>query len=191
MTISWGAVCRAKQGQLVSGDIYLVQEYSAGQVIAAVIDGLGGGSEAAHAARLAEQTLLSSPELPLQELTRRSHAALHGTRGAVIGVLRLELDNSVAAYVGVGNIGMQVYSRQPIKPISKNGIIGFRLPTLLELRYVYDPGDIFVLYSDGISSQFAQDGTIDIKQPPQQLAERVLASYGKLSDDATVVVIKT
>jgi hypothetical protein len=48
-----------------------------------------------------------------------------------------------------------------------------------------------VLYSDGISSQFAQDGTIDIKQPPQQLAEHVLASYGKLSDDATVVVIKT
>jgi hypothetical protein len=109
----------------------------------------------------------------------------------VIGVLRLELASSQATYVGVGNIGVQVYSRQPIKPISKNGILGFRLPTLLELRYVYDPGDIFVLYSDGVSSNFAQDGKIDIKQPPQRMAEQILETYGKHTDDATVVAVKT
>lgn len=191
MTIAWGAVCRAKQGQIVSGDVYLVHEYGEGQLIASVIDGLGGGEEAARAARLAHQMLLQYPDYPLQELIRRSHAALHGTRGAVIGLLRLELTNSIASYVGVGNIGMQVYSRQPIKPISKNGILGFRLPTLLELRYVYDPGDIFVIYSDGVSTHFAQDGKINIKQPAQNLAEQVLATYGKLNDDATVVAIKT
>src|ERR1700682_794522 len=48
----------------------------------------------------------------------------------------------LAPAVGVGNIGGQASARQPTKPISKNGILGFRLPTLLELRYVYDPGDI-------------------------------------------------
>ena len=191
MTIAWGAVCRAKQGQVVSGDVYLVHEYGEGQLIASVIDGLGGGEEAARAARLAHQMLLQYPDYPLQELIRRSHAALHGTRGAVIGLLRLELASSIASYVGVGNIGMQVYSHQPIKPISKNGILGFRLPTLLELRYVYDPGDIFVIYSDGVSTHFAQDGKINIKQPAQGLAEQVLATYGKLNDDATVVAIKT
>jgi len=86
---------------------------------------------------------------------------------------------------------MQVYSRQMIKPISKNGILGFRLPTLLELHYIYDPGDIFVLYSDGVSSRFALDGQIDIRQPPQRIADQILAAYGKHIDDATVVVIKT
>lgn len=191
MTIAWGAVCRAKQGQLVSGDIYLVHEYGMGSLIATVIDGLGGGEEAARAARAAEQVLQQYPDYPLQELIRRSHAALHGTRGAVIGLLRLESSACVASYVGVGNIGMQVYSRQPIKPISKNGILGFRLPTLLELRYSYDPGDIFVIYSDGISNHFTQDTKIEIKQPPQILAEQVLTLYGKYSDDATVVVVKT
>lgn len=191
MTIAWGAVCRAKQGQVVSGDVYLVHEYGAGQLIASVIDGLGGGEEAARAAWLAHEVLLQYPDYPLQELIRRSHAALHGTRGAVIGLLRLELASSMASYVGVGNIGMQVYSRQPIKPISKNGILGFRLPTLLELRYVYDPGDIFVIYSDGVSAHFAQDGQINIKQPAQGMAEQVLGAYGKLNDDATVVAIKT
>ena len=191
MTIAWGGVCRAKQGQQVSGDVYFVQEYADGLVLASVIDGLGGGVEAERAARLAAQVLKQSPEAPLQDLIRRSHAALHSTRGAVIGLLRLDLAAAQAAYVGVGNIGVQVYSRQPIRPISKNGILGFRLPSLLELRYSYDPGDLFVIYSDGVSNHFTQDATIDLKQPPQRMAEQVLAQYGKLSDDATVVVIKT
>jgi negative regulator of sigma-B (phosphoserine phosphatase) len=191
VTISWGAVCRAKQGQIVSGDVYLMSEYNDNSVLATVIDGLGGGAEAERAARLAAEIIEQYPEYPLQELIRRSHAALHSTRGAVIGLLRLDLIGCSASYVGVGNIGLQVYSRQPIKPISKNGILGFRLPTLLELRYVYDPGDVFVLYSDGVSAHFAQDATIDLKGPPQLMAEHILTKYGKLIDDATVVVIKT
>ncbi len=191
MTWSWGAVCRAKQNQLVSGDIYVVQEHGEGLVLAAIVDGLGGGEEAARAARAAVQVINEHSDWPLQDLMHRSHAALHSTRGAVIGLLRLDQQSHKASYVGVGNIGMQVYSRQMIKPISKNGILGFRLPTLLELHYVYDPGDIFVLYSDGVSSRFALDGQIDIRQPPQHIADQILAAYGKYIDDATVVVIKT
>ena len=191
MSITWGAVCRAKQGQSISGDVYVVREYAEGQVLISIIDGLGGGIEAERAARLAAQLLEQYPDYPLQDLIRRSHTALHSTRGAVIGVLRLEQASSQATYVGVGNIGVQVYSRQPIKPISKNGILGFRMPSLLELRYVYDPGDIFVLYSDGVSSSFAQDSKIDIKQSPQRMAEQILETYGKHIDDATVVAVKT
>lgn len=191
MTWTWGAVCRAKQNQTVSGDLYVVQEHGEGRLIVAVVDGLGGGEEAARAARAAEQVIRQHPEWPLQELVQRSHVALHSTRGAVIGLLRLDTQGHKVNYVGVGNIGAQVYSRQTIKPISKNGILGFRLPTLLELHYTYDPGDIFVLYSDGVSSRFALDGKIDIRQPPQHIAEQILELYGKTIDDATVVVIKT
>ena len=191
MSITWGAVCRAKQGQSISGDVYVVREYAEGQALISIIDGLGGGIEAERAARLAAQLLEQYPDYPLQDLIRRSHTALHSTRGAVIGILRLEQASNHATYVGVGNIGVQVYSRQPIKPISKNGILGFRLPSLLELRYVYDPGDIFVLYSDGVSSSFAQDSKIDIKQPPQRMTEQILETYGKHIDDATVVAVKT
>ena len=191
MTISWGAVCRAKQGQVVSGDVYLVCEYGEDTVLVALIDGLGGGEEAERAARLAAETIQQHVTAPLQELLRRAHTALHATRGAVIGVLRLEQAAAQASYVGVGNIGVRVYSRQPIKPISKNGIVGFRLPSLLELRYAYDPGDLFVLYSDGVSSSFALDNKISLRQPPQRMAEQVLEQYGKQNDDATVVVVQT
>lgn len=191
MNIAWGAYNRAKQGQSISGDAWLVAPLNGSGILAAVVDGLGGGEEAARAARLAETIFRERAERPLQELIRISHEALHTTRGAVVGLLRLDPIQSNASYIGVGNIGVYVYSRKPIKPISKNGILGYRLPTLLELTYTYDPGDLFVLYSDGVSSQFAQDLHLDIRQPPQALAEQIVQIYGKQSDDATVVVIQT
>lgn len=191
MNIIWGACNRAKQGHSISGDAWMVAPLNDNGILAAVIDGLGGGEEAAHAARLAEGVFRERAERPLQEIIRVSHEALHATRGAVVGLLRLNPAQSSASYIGVGNIGIYVYSRKPIKPISKNGILGYRLPTLLELTYTYDPGDLFVLYSDGISSQFAQDLSLDIRQPPQALAEQIVRTYGKHSDDATVVVVQT
>ncbi len=190
MTLTWGSVCRAKQGQTVSGDVYIVEE-TGSSILISVIDGLGGGEEAARAANLAADAFRRHRSLPLQELVKLAHTDLHATRGAVVGLLKLDLQGSQASYVGVGNIGAQVYSRRSIKPISKNGILGFRLPNLLELHYTYDQGDLFVLYSDGISSQFAHDVKVDIAQPPQQLAERIIELYGKHTDDATVLVVKT
>lgn len=64
------------------------------------------------------------------------------------------------------------------------------MPTLLELHYQYNSGDTFVLYSDGISGRFSQDEKLDRMMNPQQMAEAILDSYGKTSDDATVVVVR-
>ena len=191
MTYMWGAVCRAKAGQTISGDVYLVREHGTGQLLASIIDGLGGGEEAAKAARVAEAVMQQHPDWQLQALIRQSHEAMHSTRGAVIGILRLDPQGQRVNYVGVGNIGIHVYSRQPIKPISKNGILGFRLPTLLEMHYTYEPGDTFILFSDGISARFAQDDAVDLHQTPQAISESILERYGKTIDDATVVTIKT
>lgn len=191
MTVIWGAVNRPKHGQSISGDTYLVLEYGQNEFLVAVIDGLGGGEEASHAAELAALVLREHPALPLEELVRRSHNALRSTRGAVIAVLRMYPGVRQVGYIGVGNIGVQVYSSLQIKPISKNGILGYRMPpTLLNMNYTYNSGDTFVLYSDGISGRFSMDGKIDASLPPQELAQSVLDLYGKSNDDATVVVVR-
>ncbi len=190
MSVSWGAVCRPKKGQAVSGDVFLVEQFDPHGLHIAVIDGLGGGEEAARAAHAAAAVIRAHPMTEPLDLIRQSHTALHGTRGAVIGILTLNLLQHAVTYVGVGNIGVQVYSSYSIKPISKNGILGYRLPQLLKLTYTYNSGDTFVVYSDGISSRFALDTQIHQSQPPQELAELILERYGKLSDDATVVVVR-
>lgn len=190
MTVSWGAVCRPKQGQSVSGDTYVVEPYSEHGLLVAVIDGLGGGEAAAHAANKAAAVVRKHPGLDLADLTRMVHDELHSTRGAVMGLLALDTRQRKATYVGVGNISTQIYSREPIKPISKNGILGYRLPQLLKLSYSYNFGDTFVLYSDGVSSRFSLDNTLDPRHPPQTLAETILRLHGKTSDDATIVVVR-
>jgi len=190
MSVSWGAACRPKQGQTVSGDIYLVEPFGPSGLQVAVIDGLGGGQEAARAADGAAMVIRNRPNSDALDLIRLAHTALHNTRGAVIGLLTLNLQERIATYVGVGNIGVQVYSSHSIKPISKNGILGYRLPQLLKLTYTYNFGDTFVLYSDGISSRFSLDSQLNSSQPPQDFAQLILERYGKMSDDATVVVVR-
>ncbi|MBA3469689.1 MAG: SpoIIE family protein phosphatase [Herpetosiphonaceae bacterium] len=191
MKLTWGAHIRAKGGQQVSGDGYDVIE-GKGSRLLTIVDGLGGGVEAARPTALALDVLRANPDKPLKELIERCHTALHGTRGAVIGLLRLEENNQRASYIGVGNIGIHVVSDQMIKPISKNGILGHRqLPTLLEMTYTYNIGDLFMLYSDGISTRVISDSALN--HPPADLkvlAVDLLERYGKTIDDATVLVAK-
>lgn len=190
MSVSWGVVVRPKQGQSVSGDMYVVEPFTPHGLQVAVIDGLGGGEEAAKAAAGAVQVIRANPAQDATELMRRSHLALHGTRGAVLALLTFNLALRSVSFVGVGNIGIQVYSALPIKPISKNGIVGYRLPHLLKLAYSYNFGDTFVLYSDGVSSRFGLDTSLDQSMEPQLLAETILRLHGKTSDDATVLVVR-
>ncbi|MEI8307343.1 MAG: SpoIIE family protein phosphatase [Chloroflexales bacterium] len=190
MSVSWGAACRPKEGQSVSGDVFVVEPFDASGLQVAVIDGLGGGIEAAHAAEGAATVIRARLDSEPLDLIRLAHTALHNTRGAVIGILTFDLLHRSVTYVGVGNIGAQVYSSQSIKPISKNGILGYRLPHLLKMTYAYNFGDTFVLYSDGISSRFGLDTHVNHNQPPQMFADLILSRYGKMNDDATVVVVR-
>jgi serine/threonine protein phosphatase PrpC len=191
MNIEWGAACRPKQGQHISGDIYVVQETRNGQFLVGVIDGLGGGIEASQAATAAAEIVHANSDIPLSEIFRKVHVALRSTRGAVMALLRLENNQHKAEYTGVGNIGIQVHSNYSIKPISKNGILGYRLPSLLHLHYTFDVGDTFVLYSDGISSRFNLGNSIDLTLAPQSLADTILLQHGKTIDDVTVVVVRS
>ncbi len=188
--IEWGAAIRPKAGQTVSGDAYAMHHHES-RIVASVIDGLGGGVEAARAAGAAVQSLEKNVGWSPRAQMEAMHSALHGTRGAVIAIMQIDLERPAIQFVGVGNIGVHVYTRQAIKPISRNGIVGFRMPSLLELSYVYEPGDVIVMYSDGVSSRFWQDARLDLRQPARLLADQLLATYGKTTDDATVLVIKT
>lgn len=191
MNAEWGAVCRPKSGQTISGDTYLVQPFGTNELLVAVIDGLGGGEQAAHAAHGAAKVFRENPDRDPLDLVRQAHQALQGTRGCVAALLTVNLERRSLMYVGVGNIGTYVIGNPAIKPISKNGIIGYRLPQLLKLSYTYNSGDTFVLYSDGISSKFALDGSVQPLSPPQYFAETILQRHGKSNDDATVLVLRT
>lgn len=185
-----GVAERPKAGQSISGDAYFVQNGGPTALIA-VIDGLGGGESAAEAAQKAMGAIEANPDQPLNMIMNAAHKACQGTRGAVIGLLRLDLAAHTADYVGVGNIGIYVVSQHVIKPLSRNGIVGYRMPNLHEQHAAYDAGDTFILFSDGISLKFADAPLMHEALEPQPMAERILHEFGKTIDDATVVIVKT
>jgi serine/threonine protein phosphatase PrpC len=185
-----GVAERPKAGAIVSGDSYLIKNGSTDALIA-VIDGLGGGVAAAEAAKKAYDAIDTHADRPLPMIMQAAHTACVGTRGAVVGLLRLDLATHEASYVGVGNIGIYVVSQHIIKPLSRNGIVGYRMPSLVEQKAKYDGGDTFILFSDGISMRFSEAPLMSEALEPQPLADRILEVFGKSIDDATVVVVKT
>ncbi len=189
--MAFGIVHRPKPGCLISGDAYWIQETEEAALLC-LVDGLGSGEGAAAAAQAAIRCVEANSTLPLRGILSQCHQALKGTRGVVMALLRLNFAQKVMAFIGVGNIGIHVRSTAAIKPISGNGIVGYRLPRLQEFTYPYTPGDLLVLHTDGISSYFTLDGTLEEEeaQDVQAMAEAIARRFGKESDDLTVLVAR-
>ncbi len=188
--MNYGIVHRPKPSRDVSGDAYLITEQK-DKVLIALVDGLGSGQAAAQASRKAVQCIKENSTLALGDIIRKCHQVLKGTRGAVMMLMHVDLAAEEVAFMGVGNVGVQVRSAKPIKPISKNGIVGYRLPRLQEFRYGYTPGDLFVLHSDGISSRFILNNPEGWNMDdPQALAEEIAQRFGKDNDDLTIIIAR-
>jgi negative regulator of sigma-B (phosphoserine phosphatase) len=189
--MEFGIVYRPKSGRSVSGDAYLIKEEDEATLIC-LVDGLGSGEGAAEAAQAAIGCVEVNGTLSLSDIMAKCHQALKGTRGAVIALTRISFAESTVTFVGVGNIGVHVRSTALIKPISKNGIVGYRLPRLKEFVYPYTPGDLFVLHTDGISNRFTLDNAVWMQeaQDVQILADEIARNFGKENDDITVIIAR-
>src|SRR6185295_6176572 len=101
--IDWGVATRPLPGEVVCGDLHLLKPIRDG-VLAAVVDGLGHGNEAAIAAKTAVTVLERHADEPLTALVKRCHEALTKTRGVVMTVATLRSFENQLAWLGVGNV---------------------------------------------------------------------------------------
>jgi negative regulator of sigma-B (phosphoserine phosphatase) len=161
-------------------------------VLVAVVDGLGHGPEAAEAAAQAVRTLESHPEQPVSSLVKRCHEALRGTRGAVMSLASYSARDSTMMWLGVGNVegvllrrpGTMHDGRESL--LLRGGVLGRRLPVLTAAVIPVRWGDILILATDGIRSEFARD--VIVTDPVQRIADRILTEHRKGTDDALVLV---
>jgi serine/threonine protein phosphatase PrpC len=188
--MQYGAVVRSKPGNAISGDTFLFCGDRQATLVA-LIDGLGAGQDAYTAAQRARVCVRQHPDLPLTDLLARCHESLRGTRGAVIMLMRVDHDRDTVSFAGVGNVGVRAFSRAPIAPLSRYGIVGYRLSNVRGYSYPYTAGDVFILYSDGIATGFTVDEhwVRDPGTDLQQVAEQIADDFGK-DDDLTVVIVR-
>jgi negative regulator of sigma-B (phosphoserine phosphatase) len=162
-------------------------------VLVAVVDGLGHGPEAAAAAAQAVRTLESHPEQPVISLAKQCHEALRSTRGAVMSLASYSARESTMIWLGVGNV--EGVLLRPDKKhdrheslLLRGGVLGTQLPTLTAAVIPVRWGDILILATDGIRSEFARD--VIVTDPVQTIADRILAEHIKGTDDALVLVLR-
>jgi serine/threonine protein phosphatase PrpC len=191
--IDWGVAGFALAGEAESGDLHLVKPVPVG-VLVAVVDGLGHGAEAAQAARAAVTTLDQHAPEPVLELVERCHQALGRTRGAVMSLAVLDHHTRTMTWLGIGNVEGVLLSADPANRaaraslVTRGGIVGRQLPPLRAATVPVFSGDTLLFASDGIKRGFADGLSVDA--PPQQLANQILASHGKGTDDALVLVAR-
>jgi len=186
-----GSWSRPRPGEELNGDAYFVSEYD-GELLLAVIDGLGHGHGANEAARAAVETLEQWRGEPLQDLVLGVHETLRATRGAVMGAAILDSSRETYVYAGVGNVELRLLgSTDPGRPVPTNGTLGARLSNVRVWPHRLSEGATLVLASDGISTTWDINSYPGLAtKSPQMLAGILLRDFARNSDDATVLVYK-
>lgn len=192
--IDWAVAGRALSGHARSGDHHVVKPFRGG-VLVAVLDGLGHGEEAGDASDIGAATLEDHAGEPVESLLKRCHDGLLGTRGVAMTLASIDASAHRMSYIGVGNVeGILVRSNGRGGPptregmMLRGGVVGYRLPPLRTNHLSVGRGDTLIMATDGIRSGFIE--ALRPSEPPQQMADRILARFARPNDDALVLVAR-
>ena len=164
------------------------------------IDGLGHGDLAAAAARAALGCMDEGPFRTPAAQIEACHGALRATRGAALAVAQITYPRSGATpdsdaslrFAGIGNIAaclVGVGKRRQM--VSHNGIVGHNVRKVQEFDHPCEPGSLFIMHSDGLSTQWdleSHPGLADCH--PLVIAAVLLRDYARARDDASVMVLR-
>ncbi len=182
-----GKAIRPADGETVCGDAYLVVERKPRTLIV-VVDGLGHGPHAALASSTLCTYVDEHADEPLEMLLRGADRAVAATRGAAVMLARIDAQTATLDVAGVGNVALRSWSKEKIQPLPARGVLGRGLRHVRIFRYGLSHGDLFALYTDGISGSFDIDQVKN--QSASAIARSVLEGFRKSHDDATCVVVR-
>ena len=190
----YGVVNIAMRGEEVCGDAWCKQDIEGGFTVM-VADGLGHGPLAADASlaatRTFHQTLRSLPSDMLPEM----HTALKPTRGAAIGIARIDVDGEEIVFAGVGNIAGTIVDGDGSvrRMVSNNGTIGHIAKHMRDFRYSLRGVSLVILASDGLATSWRLDAYPGLAQRhPALIAAVLYRDFNRGGrDDVTVFVART
>lgn len=136
-------------------------------VLLVLIDVSGHGTSANKLALTLEEALQNTPEQEPAPLLQLLHQHCIGTRGAAAGIALVNCERGELSYAGIGNTRICLRGHDLWRGISRDGVLGERFPTPLLQRQPMEPGDVLMLYSDGISESLnLRDGALDLGANP-------------------------
>ena len=186
-----GGICLAAPGERECGDAWAVA-FDGDDATAIVADGLGHGPEAAVASQAALDVFLADPAVDLPSLLAGAHAALRGTRGAAVALMRANAANDTIRSAGAGNVLARVISGTTDRSvITQHGTVGLQMRRVEEASVGWPPHALLVIHSDGIEARW--NGALlapVLGRDPVLAAALLVQHHCRGRDDATVVVLR-
>jgi negative regulator of sigma-B (phosphoserine phosphatase) len=188
--LEYSSVVRPCPGQRVSGDAVVIHPLDTGLFVA-IVDVLGHGPEANELTHIIDAYLDRYRSADVSGLMTRLHQHLKGSRGAAVGLCAIDTSNYRAEYAGIGNTAIRRFGSAETRLVSKDGVLGQNMRTPLVQTIQLEPGDMIVLYTDGVSDRFtASDYPGVVRHPPQEVAQNIVQRFGKSHDDAACIAVR-
>jgi negative regulator of sigma-B (phosphoserine phosphatase) len=163
----------------------VIVRHDQGRTLFGIVDALGHGQAAHHAAQLAVAYLEKTALEPgLDSLLRGVHQALRGSRGAAATFGLFEA--GTLWMTAVGNVELRRVGGG-LSLLNVPGILGERLHTPRVSTDTLHPGQRLVMFSDGISSRANLDEVAAMSG--SAACAHLLARSGRHHDDASILVI--
>jgi anti-sigma regulatory factor (Ser/Thr protein kinase)/serine/threonine protein phosphatase PrpC len=189
--LTFGAASRPHPRMTENGDAFVIKCWGEGALVA-VIDGLGHGPFAQHAAQTARQYVESHVDQPLDLILRGVGRACRATRGVVMALARFDRDGTRLTFASIGNIEARVFgSVEPMNFAVRRGIVGVNAPNPAVTQHRWQPNYLLVLHSDGLTTRWRWEDFPGLgRTSASVIARRLLQALAKDDDDATVLVVK-
>jgi anti-sigma regulatory factor (Ser/Thr protein kinase) len=190
--LDFGAATRPCPGSMENGDAFVIKRWN-GITLAGVIDGLGHGPRARQAAQTVRQYVETHHDQPMKDIFRGAGHACRSTRGAVMALARFDSDVKLT-FASIGNVEAYVWNGSTRTVLlAQRGILGTEIPDIKITECPWAAGNLLVMHSDGVGSRWPMGEffTPDyLLSPAQSIASRLLNTFSKNEDDATVVTVK-
>ncbi|MDQ8187584.1 ATP-binding protein [Pelagicoccus sp. SDUM812002] len=186
------ATSLAKPGQSVSGDAWAIESWDRGLKVL-LVDGLGHGPKAHQAATRAVDCFATVRDLEGESIMLALNEALKGTRGAVAAVAEVDNVAGSTRFTGMGNIfGRLINGTETSQLTSVSGTVGYNMRNPRSFEYPWFEDSMIILHSDGVGSRWDLGKFPGISYSRSSIiAGALLRGYRKVSDDSSIVCIKS
>jgi anti-sigma regulatory factor (Ser/Thr protein kinase)/serine/threonine protein phosphatase PrpC len=176
----------------VNGDAFVIQQWGESALVG-IIDGLGHGQFAHRAAQAARQYVERHYDQPLAEIFRGVTRTCRATRGVVMALARFDWGRAMLTFASVGNVEARVFgSPEPMNFVFPRGILGLNARRPVVTQHRWEPSNVMVLYSDGLSTHWRWSDFPHLAEASATVAaQELLRAFAREADDATVVVVKS
>ncbi len=162
-----------------------------GKTVLCMVDGLGHGRAAEHAARAALHFVVRHLHEPLPDIFAGCDIALHNTRGVAMGIGVADPAAGTLTYAGIGNTRALVIGKETTQLTNYYGIVGGGYRMLKTETIPLAQDDLVIMCTDGIHQPLDLSAFDDIARSDVTcLAEKILRAARREMDDAAVLVFR-